>query len=189
MAIPSFIQSWRLINHLSGFTFFALLLSLLTSGCASSGRSTVQQPFGTKLAQFKSASIQVTSTVAKPSANLEEFKVQLESRIIAKLREKQVWGKIYSQVSAGDAKPELNVSVTITAVRDVSNFDRVMWGAMAGQAKTTAKVEVREVSSGKLLGAGDIEGKSSGGSVVAGTTSEAVERVADEVVKLVVDHR
>jgi hypothetical protein len=36
-----------------------------------------------------------------------------------------------------------------------------------------------------LLGSGEIEGKSSGGSVFAGTTTEAVDRVADEVVRLV----
>ena len=64
-----------------------------------------------------------------------------------------------------------------------------MWGAFAGQAKTEATVEFREQTTGKLIGSGEIEGKSSNGSVLAGTTPEAVDRVADEVVNLVEENQ
>jgi hypothetical protein len=63
-----------------------------------------------------------------------------------------------------------------------------MWGAFAGQANSQATVELLEQPGGKLLGIGEIEGKSSGGSVIAGTTLEAVDRVADQVVRLVTEN-
>lgn len=166
-----------------------LTVLIFSTGCASSGTSTVRQPFSTKLGQFKSASVKVSSSIAKPPTGLNEFMAQLEARIVAKLREKQILEKVYSHVAAGDSKPDLDLFIVITSVRDVTSFDRVMWGAMAGQATTKATVAVRNRASGELIGSGDIEGKSSGGSVFAGTTTEAVDRVADEVVKLIESNR
>lgn len=158
-----------------------LFLVLLAVGCASTSTSTVRQPFTSKLGQFKSAAVEVKSTVAKPPAKLDEFMVQLESRIIAKLRSQNAFEKIFS--ASSDAPSELQITVTLTQIRDVNTFNRVMWGAMAGTAKSEALLEIRERSTGKLIGANNILGKSSGGSVFAGTTAEAVERVADEVVR------
>lgn len=162
-------------------------LILLATGCASTGKSSVSQPLNVKLSGFKSATVEIKSALPKSPAKLDEFMVQLESRVIAKLRERRAFDKIYPQ-AATDSPSELRILVSITKVREVNSFDRVMWGAFAGQAATEATLEVREQATGKLLGAGEIKGKSSGGSVIAGTTSEAVDRVADEVVRFVVEN-
>jgi uncharacterized protein DUF4410 len=163
------------------------ILLLLVTGCASTGKSTMRQPFSVKLGQFKSATVEVKSEVPTAPERMDEFMVQLESRIIAKLRARKAFEKIYPH-SASDSQSDLQILLIITRVRNVDNMDRLMWGAIAGQAKTQATVEVWEHATGNLLGAGDIEGKSSGGSVFAGTTPEAVDRVADEVVRLIAEN-
>ncbi|MDB6123162.1 MAG: hypothetical protein JWQ71_2155 [Pedosphaera sp.] len=166
---------------------FGCILLLLATGCASSGRSAMRQPLSVKLSQFKSAAIEVKSALPHDPEKLDEFKVQLESRIVAKLRQQKAFGKTFAMASS-DLPAELNIVVIITKVREVDNFNRVMFGAFAGQANTTATVELREQATGKLLGSGEIEGKSSGGTVFAGTTPEAIERVADEVVRLITEN-
>jgi hypothetical protein len=158
-------------------------LIVLANGCASTGESRTIQPLSVKLGQFKTAYVQVTSAMPKPPAKLDEFMVQLESRIIAKLRTEKTFANIYS---AADASPsELQIAVKITSVRDIDNLNRMMWGAFAGQANTRATVELRDRASGGLLGSVQVKGKSSGGSILAGTTAQAVDRVADEVVRLI----
>jgi hypothetical protein len=160
------------------------IVLLFAAGCASTGNSTMSQPLTVKLSQFKSATVEVKSTAPQAPVRLDEFLEQLQSRIIVKLRESNAFKRIYSQAEM-DSHSDLRITVIITKIRDVDNFNRVMWGALAGQAKTEATVEFSEQSTGKLLGSGEIEGKSSNGTVFSGTTSEAVDRVADEVVKLV----
>jgi hypothetical protein len=139
---------------------------------------------GVKLGQFKSARVEVKATVSSQPEKLDEFLVQLESRVIAKLRVSNAFEKIFSQAET-DSPAELRISVIITKIRDVDGFDRFMWGAIAGQAKTEATIELTDLATGKIIGAGQIEGKSSNGSVLAGTTPQAVDRVADEVINLV----
>jgi hypothetical protein len=165
-----------------------LFILLLAAGCASTGNSTMSQPLSVQLSHYKSATIEVRSTLSKNPEKLDEFMVQLESRIIAKLREQKAFEKIYSQAET-DSHSDLRITVIITKIRDIDNFDRVMWGALAGQAKTEATVEFKEQTTDRLVGSGKIEGKSSNGTVLSGTTAEAVDRVADQVVNLVVQSR
>ncbi len=178
-----------LVNFLTFPMFLAclLILPLLGTGCASSGKSAIQQPLSVKLGQFESATVEVKSALSKSPDRMDDFIVQLESRIIAKLRARSAFEKVYAS-AAKDSTADLEIQVIITSIRDVDTFDRVMWGAFAGQAKSKATVNFKEHASGKLIGSGEIEGKSSGGSVMAGTTIEAVDRVADEVVRLVVEN-
>lgn len=157
---------------------------LFVTGCASTGSSTINQPVSVKLSHFKSATVEVKSSMTNTPERLDEFMVQLENRIIAKLRARRAFEKIYSQAET-DSHSDLQIILILTKVRDVDNFDRVMWGALAGQAKTEATLELREQATGNLIGSGKIEGKSSNGTVFSGTTTEAVDRVADQVVNLV----
>jgi len=160
---------------------------LFVTGCQSTGKSNLREPLAVKLRQFKSTTVEVKSTVPKPPKRLDEFMAQLESRIIGRLRSTNAFAQIYP-AAAIDSPSQLKILVTITKVRDIDNMTRLMWGAMAGQANTQATVELREQPSGKLLAIGDIEGKSSGGSIIAGTTPEAVDRVADQVVRLITEN-
>ena len=172
------------LRHLLAILCLALLA--FASGCASTGKTTVREPITIKLGQFNSARVEVGTSLTNASPRLHEFMVQLESRIIAKLRDAHAFQKIYSAADS-DSAADLAIVVTIIRVRDLENMDRLMWGAFAGQAKSRATVEVSKLSSGQRLGGCEIEGKSSGGWVGAGTTPEAVDRVADEVVRFIAD--
>src|SRR5690348_6698656 len=132
------------ITSLSGL-FTALLI--FAAGCASTGQSKLSQPVAVKLSQFKTATVSVKSAVTKPPERMDEFMAQLESRIIAKLREQRAFEKVYP--AAADSIGDLQIIITITSIRDINNFNRVMWGAFAGQASTRTKVELKEQSSGK----------------------------------------
>jgi hypothetical protein len=161
-----------------------MVLSLAT-GCASSGSFTMNQPVSVKLSHFKSATVAVKSGLNGAPERLDEYMEQLESRIVVKLREQALFGKIYSHAET-DSHADLGITVTITKIRDINDYDRVMWGALAGQATTHAKVDITDLATGKLIGSGEIVGKSSdNGTVFSGTTPQAVDRVADAVVDLV----
>jgi hypothetical protein len=170
------------VNILVVFLCSAALL--LATGCASTANSTIDQPFSVKLSQFKSAKVEVKSIATNPPEKIDEFLEQLGSRVIVKLRDTQTFEKIYSNAET-DSHADLHIVVTITKIRDIDNFDRVMFGALAGQATTTATVEIKDETTGKLIGSGQIKGKSSNGTVLSGTTPEAVDRVADEVINVV----
>jgi len=153
---------------------------LLFTGCASSGASRFSQPLNTKLSNYKTVVVSVKSNVA----NTEALVMQIEGAILSALKNQGKFLKVSSSVIGNAADTELKVAVTITEVEDVDTFNRVMLGAFAGQGKVHADLELTESQSGKILAKGSIEGKTSGGSIFAGTTPEAAERVAEEVVRL-----
>jgi hypothetical protein len=133
------------------------------------------------LSVYKSIVVVVKSDVV----NTDALVVQIESAVISALRKQGKYSKVFSSATSNVAEAELKVMVNITSVRDVNPYDRVMWGAFAGQGKVYADVELTESQSGRILSKGSIVGKTSGGSVLAGTTPQAAERVADEVVKFI----
>jgi hypothetical protein len=165
-------------------TIIGSLVLLLACGCASSGNFTMMQPVSAKLSQYKSVTVEVKSKLTKP-ANLHEFMEQLESRIVVRLRNGHAFGKIYTAADT-DSHADLRITVSITKVYDLGIGDRIMWGGMAGQATTHGFVELTDQTTGKLIGSGEIIGRSSdNGTIWSGTTSEAVDRAADAVVDLV----
>lgn len=154
------------------------------TGCASHSSATMHfsQPLNTNLSDYKSVAVSVTSNVA----NTDSLVMQIEDAIVSALSQQGKYSKVYSS-STGNAadSTELKIAVTITKIRDVNTFERKMLGALAGQGGVYADVELTESQSGKVLAKGSIEGKTSGGSIRAGTTPQAAERVAEEVVKFI----
>lgn len=163
----------------TAWLFLLLIIALFGfAGCASRGASHFSQPLNTNLSDYKSMTVSVTSNVA----NTDALVMQIEGAILSGLRNQ---GK-YSRVSSGNVTDtELKTTVIITKIRDVDTSDRVMWGALAGQGKIYADVELSELKSGKVLAKGSVEGKTSGGSIFAGTTPQAAARVAEEVLKFI----
>jgi len=98
------------------------------------------------------------------------------------MRNKSFFDRIYSAIAASESIPDLKLKVTITELRKVSAGARVMVGAFAGRGKMVVKMEVFDGKSDTKIGEGTAEGLTSGGTVFAGTTPQAVERVAEQVV-------
>lgn len=60
-----------------------------------------------------------------------------------------------------------------------------MVGAMAGRAGIDVEVELVDVKESRNIGTFVAQGRSSGGSVFAGTTPQAVERAAEQIVEFI----
>ena len=101
-----------------------------------------------------------------------------------RLRTKGLFERVLPRVASGDEKHDLIVLVTIKQLRRVSHQARMMVGAFAGRGKMVADIQLRDASSEAVIGQATAVGKTSGGTVFAGTTSQAVSMIADEVVKL-----
>lgn len=158
-----------------------MLLVLLFTGCASSGTlHTITIPT-VKLSKYKTLHIDASSQISDSTQEI----VQLESMIAARLRaigsfEKVVAGSAYSKTST-----ELQLNVTIVSLKKVSPGARFLLGALAGRAKVVVNAELIDLKKGETIGTFKTEGKSSGGTIFAGTTTQAIERSVEQIVQFV----
>jgi len=159
---------------------FMFILFLL-GGCASKGAVTATTPMTLKLSTYKTMLFNTSSQVV---ASSEEI-VQLESMTIAKLREKGLFDKVISGSSSPDAQADLRLNAKIIQLKRVSSGARVMVGAMAGRAGIDVEVELFDLKESKSIGTFIAQGRSSGGTVFAGTTPQAVERAAEQIVEFI----
>lgn len=118
--------------------------------------------------------------------DLETEKENLNDMIISGLNDSHM----FKSVSGNKADASLGSGITIEAdikgIKRVSKDKRLWAGALAGRARISIQVTVFDLSSGHQIETFDAEGESSGGSALAGTTDEAVQRAADQVVREVI---
>jgi len=149
---------------------FLLGTAVVLMGCASTGVLTLAVPPTVALKEFKTVSVKVDSNVAEAS---EEMK-QLQTYLIAGLADTGRWQVV-------DARAELQLNATITELHKVGSGARVLLGAFAGQASVDLEVEVTD-SKGAAVSKFKVTGKSSGGTIFAGTTDQALQQAAKEIV-------
>lgn len=157
-------------------TVFALAV-----GCASKGAIKVSSPVSVKLADYRKLALNVSSEVEKSSDQV----VKLGNLIQQKLREKNLFERIYLASSAPEETADLQLEVKILKMREVSATTRILFGAFAGRSKLLADVRLVDIKTGSEIGAFQAEGKSSGGTIFAGTTDQAIERVAEQIADFV----
>jgi hypothetical protein len=150
--------------------WLALALTVALSGCAASSARNVAVPASVPLQRFKTIAINVDSTVSGAS---EEIK-QLHKFIVAAFWQKGRW-----QVT--DPPAEVQLNATIAELSRVGSGTRLLLGALAGQASVKVDVEVKD-SAGAVLARFTATGKSSGGTIFAGGTDQALEEAATEIV-------
>lgn len=166
---------------LTKYGLLFLLIIILLEGCASKGAITATTPVTLKLSTYKTILFNTSSQVPGSSEEI----VQLESMTIAKLREKGLFDKVVSGASSPDAQADLRLNAKIIQLKRVSSGARAMVGAMAGRAGIDVEVELFDVKESKSIGAFVAQGRSSGGSAFAGTTPQAVERAAEQIVEFI----
>ena len=159
------------------------LAMLLLGGCASTGTLHTLKPMTVKLANYKTMGIDVSSQVPESSQEA----IQLETMVIVKLRDRGLFEKIFSQSASPEIPADLRLNVKVVNLKKVSAEDRVMLGALAGRAKIVVDVELIDLKTEETIGAFKAEGQSSGGTVFAGTTSQAIERAVEQIVQFVQD--
>ena len=160
--------------------FTALPLVLLTlAGCASSGMVqhaspiTAQKPFDLDVILVKTSS---------SLEGAEEEKTMLKDALVSGLRDTQMFKEVSEDKAEIGPGSGIKIDAGITAIKKVSKTKRLWAGAMAGRARIQIRVLVTDLHSGSQIESFEAEGESSGGSALAGTTGEAIERAAAEVV-------
>jgi Domain of unknown function (DUF4410) len=158
-------------------------LPVILIGCASSGVVMNVSPVSTGLSISHDFVVVGTSSAL---GDVEPQKSLLNALIISGLQQTQKFGRVTGNQIAISPTSGIKVNADIKEVYAVSDTARVMVGACAGQARILVQVTVSDLKSGKQIETFEAEGKSSGGSVAAGTTDQAVQRVAEQIVAEVV---
>lgn len=153
-------------------------------GCASQGRVVQASAIRSPLAEYASIVISIRALEEKyePDARV------LEEKVLLGLKRRSLFQEVLLSTDAKATAVPLWLGGTIENARRVSGVARVMFGMFAGRAKFTVAVALRDARQGKSLGDFTVEGKSSGGSIFAGGTDQASEKVSEQIVDFIQQH-
>jgi len=164
----------------SVFNLAAILFVLLNLvGCASpSGVVKNDSPvLLSKLVSMDSIFVETASSLG----DLETEKHLLGDLIISGLREKQYFTSVSGNKADVNSGSGIKVAADIKEINKVSDNARLWTGPLAGQARILVHVTVSDLSSGNQIEVFEAEGKS-GKSAFAGTTDEAIQLAAGQIV-------
>ena len=159
----------------------ALLTAIVFAGCASTGTVVTTQAPTIRIGDYKTIDILTSSSIPETGEEI----VLLESEIQAKLHEAGLFEAVFIHADSSELKSDLMLKANITTLNRVDRGTRLILGALAGQASISIDVKLSEKSSGKDIGTFTTEGKSSGGSIFAGTTPQAIDRAVEQIVEFV----
>lgn len=168
----------------SVFTYTVILFALLNlAGCASS--SGVVKKASPVLIRKPVSLDSILVESSSSLAGLETEARGLKDSISSGLNETGLFGRV--RENQADIKPGdgIRIKAEIKSIKKVSDQKREWVGAWAGRARILVQVTVFDLSSGKPIESFEAEGQS-GRSAFAGTTDEAIQRAAEQVVALVV---
>ena len=166
------------------FNLAAILFVLLNLvGCASpSGVVKNDSPvLISKLVSLDFIFVESTSSLG----DLETEKHLLGDLIVSGLKEKQWFTSVSGNKEDVKSGSGIKVAADIKEINKVSDNARSWAGALAGQARILVHVTVSDLSSGNQIEVFEAEGKS-GKSAFAGTTDEAIQLAAGQIVAKVV---
>jgi hypothetical protein len=164
----------------------AIILFVLSTlaGCASSSGIQHASPIMTGTPVSVDFALVETSSAL---TSLEPEKSLLKELIISGLRGRNVFGDVDGNGPAAGTSSGIKIKVVIKEIKKISRDERDWAGAMAGRARIVVEATVSDLSSGKRIEFFEVVGESSGGSNLAGTTDEAIERAAGLVVAQVIE--
>lgn len=161
-----------------GLIFIFILI--LLGGCVSKGAVSLTTPITANLSTYKTMLLNISSQFP---GSYEEIVQQ--NMIIADALKKRLFDRVIAGSLFPDAQADLRLDAKITALKKVSPGERFWGGAMAGRAGVDVEVELFDLRKNKSIGAFFAQGRSSGGTIFAGTTSQAVRRAAEKIVKFI----
>ena len=174
---------WPLVKHSKSIAAFLVVL-LNLAGCASTGGIRHASPIVT--GSPVSIDFALVETVAG-TGDLEAENHLLKQLIISGLRGRNVFGDVDGTSAAAASEGSgIKIKVDIKEIKKISRGERDWAGALAGRARIVVAATVLDLSSGKLIETFEAEGISSGGSNLAGTSDEAIQRAAEQVVAQVI---
>ncbi len=167
------------VGNLAAILF--LLLNL--AGCASpSGAVKNDSPvlLG-NLVSLDFVFVESTSSLG----DLETEKHLLNDFIVSGLRETQFFTSVSGNKADVNSGGGIKVAADIKEINKVSDNARLWTGALAGQSRILLQVTVSDLNSGNQIEVFEAEGQS-GKSAFAGTTDEAIQLAAEQIVAKVV---
>ena len=170
------------INH--RLTPAAVLLAVsLIAGCASSSGviKQVSPALINKPVSLDTVLVHTTSSLA----GLKKEKTQLNDLIFSGLKGTGLFTTVTENGTTAGSGDGIRIESDIRAIKPVSDNSRQWFGALAGQAKILVKVTIFDLKSGNQIESFEVEGKS-GQSAYAGTTDEAIQKAAEQVVAAIV---
>ena len=170
------------ISRGAGYACAVLAVAgFVVSGCAARSKAVTLQPLTAEMSRYKTVVISVESRVP---GDVTKEKSDLEGLTVSRVKALNRFSSV--QLKTGDMPPTpetLVVNVGITHLKKVGGTKRFMLGAAAGRASMTTEITLVDSSTGKTLGSYTVIGQS-GGSGLAGGTSEAVTKTAEAVAGL-----
>jgi hypothetical protein len=148
-----------------------MIFALTFWGCASTSSVNSTLAPTVSLDGFKTISVAVQTKVEDSEKEVKTFKEIL----ISELKKKNKW-----EVVDGNPQCQLGLSATITNLNKVGGASRILLGALAGRASVDVDVVVKDAK-GKVISQFVVNGKSSGGTIFAGTTDQALEKAAEQI--------
>lgn len=97
--------------------------------------------------------------------------------------------RVFNNVQTATGGTDITVDATVTDASEVDQTTRILLGAFAGQAELHANIKIIDTKSSAVLGEMLAHGKSSGGHVFAGTTTEAIDQIAAQVADYLLRNR
>jgi hypothetical protein len=158
----------------NGFSLIILLVFLVT-GCAAQLAIKPEADF--KIKNVESASVTVNTILPDCKKEIE----QIEKSLTAKLKEYNIFSKITDKSQS----PDLIIKVEIEELVKVSKSERFWFGAMAGRGKVNGRITLIEEFSGKIIGSFYVESLTSGGSIFAGTTEQAINNFIEKIISFI----
>jgi hypothetical protein len=169
-------------NCVTGCIFSGCLLVLL-AGCASSGVVKSASPtFASAPVTHDLAVVETSSSVTNANAQIK----LLNAMIISGLQQSGKFGRVSGNKIETSAASGIKIIADVKEFYGVSDSARMLIGGLAGRARVLIQVTVSDMKSGNQIETFEAEGKSSGGTAFSGTTDQAVERAAEQVVAEVV---
>jgi hypothetical protein len=168
-------------NVLKSMAVLFVLLNL--AGCASAGMVqnagpiTASKPFALDFIL-----VETTSSLG----GLDAEKSKLNDLIVSGLRERQLFKGVSGNKADAGSDSGIKIDADIKAIKQISKNRRSWLGALAGHARILVQVTISDLNAGNQMETFEVEGQSTGGSDLAGTTDEAMEVAAGEVVAQVV---
>lgn len=172
-----------------GWTRFRSLLwplaaIFLISGCAYGSRTIL------KASPRLEGPAPLVIAVADDRSTTSDDAEALARAVLAKLDQSGRRARLQAgpgRSPSGDSvSEEVRVVLEITGIKRVTQSERALIGAFAGRAWVRVRVRLNALPSGELLGEADFEGFSSGGTIFAGTTRQAIDEASTKIAEFIV---
>ena len=161
---------------------FAPLAAMILAGCASSHQYRVITPLATAIQAHREIFVLMSHPGEDPSTLDERDMLTVETRRALEQADRIV--SVLDETQRHDAKG-IVLELCVTRIARVTHAKRFWLGAMAGRASVEVQVRLLDPKTAAVLGSATITGTSSGGTIFAGTTDDAIIEAAKAVAEFV----